>query len=44
MWAHCHRINAGINTNMAIESLNKVLKYNKMRTQRNIRYVIFLFV
>ncbi|XP_045460304.1 uncharacterized protein LOC123686531 isoform X2 [Harmonia axyridis] len=37
MWAHCHRINAGINTNMAIESLNKVLKYNKMRTQRNIR-------
>ncbi|KAJ8909949.1 hypothetical protein NQ315_004016 [Exocentrus adspersus] len=37
MWAHCHRINAGINTNMAIESLNKLLKYNKMCGQRNIR-------
>ncbi|XP_044749635.1 uncharacterized protein LOC123322613 [Coccinella septempunctata] len=37
MWAHCHRLNAGINTNMAIESLNKVLKYNKMRGQRNLR-------
>lgn len=36
MWAHCHRINAGINTNMAIESLNKVLKYNKMNGQRNL--------
>lgn len=28
MWAHCCRINAGINTNMALESLNKFLKYN----------------
>ncbi|KAJ8913914.1 hypothetical protein NQ315_005711 [Exocentrus adspersus] len=37
MWAHCHRINAGINTNMTIESLNKLLKYNKMCGQRNIR-------
>ncbi|KAL1488830.1 hypothetical protein ABEB36_014625 [Hypothenemus hampei] len=37
MWAHCHRLNAGINTNMAIENLNKVLKYNKMNGQRNIR-------
>ncbi|KAJ8915392.1 hypothetical protein NQ315_008279 [Exocentrus adspersus] len=37
MWAHCHRRNAGINTNMAIESLNKVLKYNKMKGQRNLR-------
>ncbi|KAL1489218.1 hypothetical protein ABEB36_014151 [Hypothenemus hampei] len=30
-------LNAGINTNMALESLNKVLKYNKMKGQRNIR-------
>lgn len=37
MWAHCHRINVGINTNMAIESLNKLLKHNKMKGQRNIR-------
>ncbi|XP_050310793.1 uncharacterized protein LOC126746526 isoform X4 [Anthonomus grandis grandis] len=37
MWAHCYRINAGINTNMAIESLNKVLKYNKMNGKQNIR-------
>ncbi|XP_050311968.1 uncharacterized protein LOC126747421 [Anthonomus grandis grandis] len=37
MWAHCHRINVGINTNMAIESLNKVLKYNKMGGRRNLR-------
>lgn len=28
MWAYCHRINAGINTNMALESFNKFLKYN----------------
>lgn len=40
MWAHCYRLNAGINTNMAIESLNKVLKYNKMNGKRNIRYTI----
>ncbi|XP_044747120.1 uncharacterized protein LOC123310233 isoform X5 [Coccinella septempunctata] len=37
MWAHCHRVNVGINTNMAIESLNKVLKYNKMRGNQNLR-------
>ncbi|XP_063914785.1 uncharacterized protein LOC135131139 isoform X2 [Zophobas morio] len=37
MWAHCFRINVGINTNMAIESLNKVLKHNKMKGNRNIR-------
>ncbi|XP_050311326.1 uncharacterized protein LOC126746948 isoform X2 [Anthonomus grandis grandis] len=37
MWAHCYRINAGINTNMAVESLNKVLKYNKMNGKQNIR-------
>ncbi|XP_060517411.1 uncharacterized protein LOC132696543 [Cylas formicarius] len=37
MWAHCYRINAGINTSMAIESLNKVLKYNKINGQHNLR-------
>ncbi|XP_045473219.1 uncharacterized protein LOC123679777 [Harmonia axyridis] len=37
MWSYCHRVNAGINTNMAIESFNKVLKHNKMRGNQNIR-------
>ncbi|XP_044746710.1 uncharacterized protein LOC123308201 [Coccinella septempunctata] len=37
MWAHCHRINVGINTNMAIESLHKVIKYNKMKGHQNLR-------
>ena len=41
MWAHCYRKNAGINTNMAIESLNKLLKYNKMNGQGNIRYYYY---
>ncbi|XP_068917766.1 uncharacterized protein [Tenebrio molitor] len=36
-WAHCYRIGVGINTNTAIESLNKVLKHNKMHGNRNIR-------
>ncbi|KAI4469800.1 alpha-glucosidase [Holotrichia oblita] len=31
MWAHCHRKNAGINTNMAIESFNNLLKTNKLK-------------
>lgn len=38
MWAHCFRTGAGINTNMAIESLNKVLKHNKMNGNKKIRY------
>ncbi|XP_045473475.1 uncharacterized protein LOC123679937 [Harmonia axyridis] len=37
MWSYCHRVNTGIKTNMAIESLNKVLKHNKMRGNQNIR-------
>ncbi|XP_044747184.1 uncharacterized protein LOC123308540 [Coccinella septempunctata] len=37
MWSHCYRINVGINTNMAIESLNKVIKYNKMKGKQNLR-------
>ncbi|KAI4469790.1 hypothetical protein MML48_1g03330 [Holotrichia oblita] len=31
MWAHCHRKNAGINTNMAIESFNNLLKTNQLK-------------
>lgn len=31
MWAHCYRVNAGINTNMALESMNNFLKTNQMR-------------
>lgn len=36
MWAHCHRINAGINTNMALESLNNLLKTNQLKRKANI--------
>ncbi|XP_063922507.1 uncharacterized protein LOC135136941 [Zophobas morio] len=35
MWAHCYRLNAGINTNMAIESLNKFIKYDELNKKRN---------
>ena len=38
MWSHCFRKKSGINTNMAIESLNKVLKRNKLHSNENIRY------
>uniref|UniRef100_A0A6P7GTP5 Uncharacterized protein LOC114340624 isoform X3 n=1 Tax=Diabrotica virgifera virgifera TaxID=50390 RepID=A0A6P7GTP5_DIAVI len=31
MWAHCYRRNSGINTNMAIESLNNLLKTNYLK-------------
>jgi hypothetical protein len=31
MWAHCNRKNAGINTNMAIECLNNLLKTNQLK-------------
>ncbi|XP_072378976.1 uncharacterized protein [Diabrotica undecimpunctata] len=31
MWAHCYRRNSGINTNMAIESFNNLLKTNHLR-------------
>ncbi|XP_072386924.1 uncharacterized protein [Diabrotica undecimpunctata] len=31
MWAHCYRKNSGINTNMAIESFNNLLKTNHLR-------------
>nr|CAI5832352.1 unnamed protein product [Callosobruchus analis] len=31
MWAHCYHKNAGINTNMAIESLNNLLKTNQLK-------------
>jgi hypothetical protein len=37
MWAHCYRVNVGINTNMAIDSLNKLLKHNEMKGNQNIR-------
>ncbi|KAF7275536.1 hypothetical protein GWI33_011619 [Rhynchophorus ferrugineus] len=37
MWAHCYRVNAGINTNVAIESLNKLLKYDELKGHCNIR-------
>ncbi|KAJ8914323.1 hypothetical protein NQ315_011310, partial [Exocentrus adspersus] len=36
MWAHCYRINAGINTNMALESLNNLLKTNQLKRKSNI--------
>jgi hypothetical protein len=36
-WAHCYKVGVAINTNMAIESLNKVLKHDKMDLNRNIR-------
>lgn len=36
MWAHCHRINAGINTNMALESINNLLKTNYLKRKANI--------
>lgn len=36
MWAHCYRINAGINTNMALESLNNLLKTNQLKRKMNI--------
>lgn len=36
MWAHCYRINAGINTNMALESLNNLLKTNQLKRKTNI--------
>ncbi|KAF7266505.1 hypothetical protein GWI33_020186 [Rhynchophorus ferrugineus] len=31
MWAQCYRTTADINTNMAIESANKYIKYNKLK-------------
>ncbi|XP_030747085.1 uncharacterized protein LOC115875711 [Sitophilus oryzae] len=36
MWAHCYRTNSGINTNMAIESLNNMLKTNQLRRKTHI--------
>ncbi|XP_025836241.1 LOW QUALITY PROTEIN: tigger transposable element-derived protein 1-like [Agrilus planipennis] len=36
MWAHCYRINAGINTNMALESLNNLLNTNQIKRRSNI--------
>ncbi|XP_076266076.1 uncharacterized protein LOC143199837 [Rhynchophorus ferrugineus] len=36
MWAHCHRVGASISTNLAIESFNKLLNYNKLQRQCNI--------
>ncbi|KAH1028778.1 hypothetical protein HUJ05_002110 [Dendroctonus ponderosae] len=36
MWAHCYRIGAGINTNMALESMNNFLKTNQIKRKANI--------
>ncbi|KAI4463804.1 hypothetical protein MML48_4g00013117 [Holotrichia oblita] len=36
MWAHCHRKNAGINTNMAIESFNNLLKTNQLKRKAKV--------
>ncbi|XP_063921912.1 uncharacterized protein LOC135136511 isoform X3 [Zophobas morio] len=36
MWAHCYRKNAGINTNMAIESLNNLLKTNQLKSRTRV--------
>ncbi|XP_050312263.1 uncharacterized protein LOC126747569 [Anthonomus grandis grandis] len=36
MWAHCYRVNAGVNTNMSIESLNNFLKSNMLKRKANI--------
>ncbi|KAK9679550.1 MULE transposase domain [Popillia japonica] len=36
MWAHCYRKNAEINTNMAIESLNNLLKTNQLKRKNKI--------
>ncbi|KAI4469803.1 tc5 transposase dna-binding domain [Holotrichia oblita] len=36
MWAHCHRKNAGINTNMAIESFNNLLKTNQLNRKAKV--------
>ncbi|XP_063920521.1 uncharacterized protein LOC135135468 isoform X2 [Zophobas morio] len=33
-WAYCFRINSGINTNMAIESLHKFIKYYELNKRR----------
>ncbi|XP_072385764.1 uncharacterized protein [Diabrotica undecimpunctata] len=37
MWAHCYRRNSGINTNMAIESFNNLLKTNHLRRNAAVR-------
>ncbi|XP_072391062.1 uncharacterized protein [Diabrotica undecimpunctata] len=37
MWAHCYRRNLGINTNMAIESFNNLLKTNHLRRNAAVR-------
>lgn len=36
MWAHCYRRKAGINTNMAIESLNNLLKTNQLKRKARV--------
>lgn len=36
MWAHCYRRNAGINTNMALESLNNLLKTNQLKRKAKV--------
>jgi hypothetical protein len=36
MWAHCDRRNAGINTNMSVESLNNFLKNNQLKRRTKI--------
>lgn len=35
-WAHCYRLYAGINTNMALETLNNILKTNLLKRKANI--------
>ncbi|XP_018576606.1 uncharacterized protein LOC111692391 isoform X2 [Anoplophora glabripennis] len=36
MWAHCYRKNAGVNTNMSVESLNNFLKNNQLKRRANV--------
>jgi hypothetical protein len=36
-WAYCHRVNAGINTNMHIERFHKTLKYSYLNAKNNKR-------
>ena len=33
-WAYCYRVHLGINTNMAIENFNKILKYCYLKGKR----------
>ncbi|XP_044761586.1 uncharacterized protein LOC123318880 [Coccinella septempunctata] len=42
MWAHSYRLYAGINTNMALESLNNILKTNQLKRKANVTIDLLL--